>query len=330
MMRLCYRKTTGSCHRHAKFHYQRHCQDNFRILTSQDKVYVAVADGHGGIPYVRSGLGSKFATAAAIKLLQANVPPEEFPKAVKETFDRMVAKHLAHRPLEDWEAARMKEWDERLPAHYAYGTTLMAAVMTVEGATVFQMGDGEIHALDTQGNLMDALPEDPHCCENISTSMVQSNDWVLQHFRYRELKDCSALMLYTDGYSGPWSMAKGLLDTENLNAHIEHILSKVNHGDDQTFVMVYLPEAIESEPFRTGLDENIRRLQERLQKEATRRTLRVTLEELEAFLNRACDNARLLKARKSPELNDCLQKIKLRYEEYLEVQNQLNELEKEG
>ena len=317
MLKLCYQQTTGS--------YHRHCQDHYQIHAEADRVIAAVADGHGGRPYVRSGLGARFACAAAVKLLRAGIAAQEFPKAMKQTFDHMVKKHLEHRPLVDWEQERL---DGR-PAWQAYGTTLMAAVMTADKAVLFQVGDGEIHALDANGSFLQALPADENCHGNITTSLVQDMPWVLRNFRYRELPGCSAVMLFTDGFTGAWKMAEGLLNPEALESHVAETLRRGRHGDDQTFVMVYLPEKVRSDAFQNGLQEHIGLIRTELEKRKQREVIRKELDELRVYLHLAMRRAEKLKEENSADYETYLQKLKPKYERYLQLQQQLESLGKE-
>lgn len=290
MIQLYARKIKGN---------HRHCQDACLIRQLPESTVLAVADGHGGSAYVRSGLGARFACAAAAKLLAAGISTEEFPAAMKDTFDRMTQKHLLHRPLEDWESERLRG----LPPLQSYGTTLLAAHLTPEGTRVFQLGDGGIHALDSHGRFLPELPPDPDCLGSITTSLVQPGEQVHSHFRSAFYKDCAVITLFTDGYccSGrPIGLLEALGDPEATEA----ALKKGWRGDDQTLLLAVLSDAAASEAFSVGFEKEARLVRE---EEAARKvTVKAALEyrELYCYLQLAAKTRERMTAGQDPRLEE--------------------------
>jgi len=317
MFKLCCRQNTGT--------YHRLIQDHYRLYTDEEKVIAAVADGHGKECYVRSSMGARIACAAAIRLLRAGTPAADFPKAVKETFDRMVQRHLERWPLNERE---QKLLGDKAP-HLAYGTTLLAAVMTADKAEVFQLGDGEIRALDAEGRFMQLLPKDKDCFHSITTSMIQSPERVVRSFRHCEYPGCSALTLCTDGYSDSWKLSEGLLEPEKLADFTEKALYEGRHGDDQTLVMVYLPQAVETESFRNKLQNTFRSLRELLRKQRLRDAVSKQLAEMTEYLEHAFDKAEKMRQKQDPDYETYLQKLQASCTQYLQLKQQLNDLGKE-
>lgn len=227
----------------------RHCQDRFLVQDTGKELLVAVADGHGSAPYTRSGLGARFACRAAIDLLR-QVPDDIFPAALKTRFDRMVQRHLAFHPLEDWE----KERAQSLPSSEAvYGTTLLCARITDKGATVFQLGDGEICVLDFLGNCLPALPSDPNCVGNITSSLVNGMEFCCRHFRTVHYSEpIGGIVLTTDGCEGGSFPAAWAMLPDNQGV-LEKIMDTTNHGDDQTLVLAFDPAAAAEAAFLANM-----------------------------------------------------------------------------
>ncbi len=259
-------------------------QDRFRVWRSEDRLILTIADGHGGKPYTRSGLGARFACEIATGLLRTDIAPCDFPAALKQRWDDSVRKHLAFHPLEDWELQRARG----LPPQSVYGTTFLAAVLKADRATIYQLGDGDTYIINPDGNLFSNIP-DPACCGNLTISLCQSPDTILRHFRIMDQPGpAGAVMLHSDGCEGALLRAlPGLLHRDSTDAYLEQMLTLTDHGDDQTFLLAYHRDLTDSDVFRTNLSNQIcsmhrenrrRRQQQKDSEEYTR---------LKAFLNKA-------------------------------------------
>ena len=211
----------------------RHCQDRFRLEHSENALILAVADGHGGAAYTRSGLGARFACAAAVEVLGA-MDCVDVPAAIKDRYDALVAKHLTHRPLEDWQKAHLKGD----PDEAAYGTTLLAARITEDGTWLYQLGDGHILALDADGSLLPTMPEDLDCFLNRSSSLCYDRKRALRKFRTLHFpQPVAAVVLMTDGCDGGTCQALLAAAEEAPAQLLEQMLRATASGDDQTCVL---------------------------------------------------------------------------------------------
>lgn len=300
----------------------RGCQDRYRVLRREDRLILLVSDGHGGRPYTRSGLGARFACAAAEAVLRKETDSDFIPAAIKDRYDAMVAKHLALRPLEDWEAERLGS----LPQPAVYGATLLAAVITPTATELFQLGDGEIHALKADGTFFPGLPADGDCQGNLTTSLAHNREFALRHFRtVRYPEPAAGLMLFSDGCEGGvHQSAVGLADLPALDTHLENMLHITNHGDDQTFLLTWNPEIVDTEPFRNTLTEALQVMAEETRRKKQEMRDLEEYTQLRSYLNLAVRKARRLAQRSAPELDAYLTKLKSSYDRYMQLHNTLH------
>ena len=305
---------TGSAHRS--------CQDRYRIIRDEDRLILICADGHGGKAYTRSGLGARFVCAAAAEILRANTPDAQVAGAIKARYDRMVAAHLARRPLEDWEWNRLGQ----RPPHVVYGTTMLAAVITRTGLAMYQLGDGDIHAIRCDGSFFPPMADDSGCQGNLTTSFANSADVVARHFRMQRYDEpAAALVMFSDGCEGGLTPAvTGLLDLPALQTHLEDTLDQTRHGDDQTLLVAYHPATVYAAPFQEALTATLeaRHREEKRRKQELRH--RAELIELRTYLSLAIRRAEQMEARGAPELAEFLERLAPCYERYNRLCQLLN------
>lgn len=246
------RTIQGSSHKKAG---NKPCQDRLLVRQSEGALLLAVADGHGGACYCRSGFGARLACqAAAAVLLSGGLDDQQAAAALKDKFDSLVRKHLAFRPLSDKEQALL----HGRPDFVAYGTTLVAAVIRAEDTAVYQIGDGGVYLLDDTGFFLPALAEDKDCYGCITSSMAYDNDRYLNHIRIRHYPGRpAAAMLFSDGYGFssplPWQAACILRQPDRLESALDQLLREGDHGDDQSFILACAPDKITAPAFWEGL-----------------------------------------------------------------------------
>ena len=303
---------TGSRHRC--------CQDRYAVHQEEGLLIMVVCDGHGGRPYCRSGLGARFAAAAAVAVLKSETEVAQIPAAIKDRYDAMVKKHLAARPLNHWEALRAED----MPRHLVYGTTLLAAVIKDRGATVYQLGDGEIHAVSPQGELLPDLPEDTSCRGNLTSSLACNRDFALAHFRTAHYENVGALLMLSDGCDNGFLQAMAALaDFPNQTPGFDAMLTATDRGDDQTMLLAYDPEALRRDSVRETLKDNISAIRE------ARRQKQLALQEREEYLQLAnymelaLRKAARLRQEGNPALKDFLKTLQPSYLRYIQLHERL-------
>jgi len=258
-------------------------QDAFalKVLNEGDSVIVAVADGHGDPRCFRSEIGSSIAVRAAVDLL------EEVAKYSSETSSLSVLKrslesnfpHRLHsiwkkRVEQDFSVAGFSQLSEDKPeiffeissdavtsladdSYLAYGTTLLAALITRNLLMFAQIGDGDILVISDSGEVYSPVPDDERLFGNATTSlcsMEASRDFRLFIERLSETPPILVL-LSTDGLSNSFAseeefreVAKSFLDNikiqgeEYLKTNIESFLNDLSAdriGDDITVGIIF-------------------------------------------------------------------------------------------
>lgn len=305
-------QVTGSGHRL--------CQDHYRIYRSDDRMILIAADGHGAPSYTRSGLGARIACAAAEAVLKEKAAGN-IPAAIKDRYDTMVAKHLALRPLADWELERLKEDPQRA----VYGATLLAAVIEPDSTTLYQLGDGEIYALDAGGNFLPELPEDDFCLGTMTTSLSNGRAFVLARFRVRHYPcPAAAVLLFTDGCKGGLPVAAtGLTGQAEPREGLEAMIQATCNGDDQTVLLACNGQAVLQESFRTGLRASLAAKAEEARQQKRIAKYREELEQLDCFLLLAARNVKRLRKRCDPQLEEYLLSLKPSFDRFAQLQQLL-------
>ena len=188
-------------------------------------VIMAVADGHGSAPHVRSAIGAQLGVEAAVDVLrELSRDPQmvatlsnsktqvarSLPTSLVNAWSRAVTRHLENNPFgeSDWghlagtmaETARKAVNQDQL---LAYGSTLLAVLVTDGFILFLQIGDGDILCVDEQGETSRPLPADPRLVANRTTSLCQPN--AAEEFRIRILgrqdRIPALIILSTDGYA---------------------------------------------------------------------------------------------------------------------------------
>lgn len=207
-------------------------------------IIVAVADGHGGDRYVRSGYGAEIAARTAVDYLQDRLTPcwtgqphggrlslsdlqEEVPRYLLRRWRSQVKEHIALSPWTDEE--RRFGWQNALSedAYTAYGTTLLFAAALPEFVLYGQLGDGDIFTVCPRGEVARAIPrsESSFANETLSFCSPQAEANMTLILNRNESSLPAMIFLATDGYSNSFKDEAGF--TENI-AGISQYLKQPN------------------------------------------------------------------------------------------------------
>ncbi len=301
----------------------RHCQDRFLYKVSDDKIVFAVADGHGGQPYTRSGIGARIACKLATQLLSKPFDIKTFPEIIKQKFDYLTRKHLSHRPLADWELLRAAD----IAKEEVYGTTLLCGCISKENTILFQLGDGDIFGVFKDGTIMQQLPNDDNCIGSITSSMSNALDYVKSHFRTICIPEAlSAVILMTDGCEGGLiDAAHTLLDTDTIQSGIDTLIKDFYHGDDQTVMVIYNKESLNTELFKNSYSSNIADMKEKEKADKIREYNKREFLRLSSYITLALKKAKKMSkdGASDDELDALHQRIKKASERYFELNEAL-------
>jgi serine/threonine protein phosphatase PrpC len=158
-----------------------------------------VADGHGSEKSFRSGTGARIAVETAKRILLAfansqqssanlsavkHMAEERLPQVLARTWYKAAAAHLKQKPflateleeLENKKGSLAQQAILKRP-HSAYGTTLLAVLVTENYILFLQLGDGDIVTVSEAGEASRPLPPDPASFGNETNSLAGENSW---------------------------------------------------------------------------------------------------------------------------------------------------------
>jgi hypothetical protein len=245
---------------------------------------VSVADGHGSAKCFRSDRGSRFAVAAALTGLQRlldgqpdlgnfsavkRVAEQSLPREIAREWDAAVAADLDREPFTAAELSglttaqgdRARHSVERNPRH-AYGTTLLAALITVGFLLYLQLGDGDLLTVAEDGTVDRPVPSDARLFANETTSLSGDSAWRDMRLGFEVVTGAppALVLLSTDGYAnsfrsdddfrqvGPDLLSMLRTDgPQTLSGELEDWLNEASRsgsGDDVTLGVAFRSAAI--------------------------------------------------------------------------------------
>ena len=256
---------------------------------------IVVADGHGGNDYFRSDRGAKFITQAAAAELM-DFAAETTALHLRGASERREIMHkLFDRILQRWKEqieadifddpfseTQMENVSPKLREQYlagkytenAYGTTLIAAIITEKYWLVIQLGDGRCVSIRPDGSCEQPVRVDERCKDNLTTSVCDED--AIKEFRYSFSEQMpAAVFAFTDGVEaafndmdGAYGFCQELASTylekgkNGLTKTMEQILpalSKKGNGDDVSIAGLMCTEKLEPISEVLKLEEKLRR-----------------------------------------------------------------------
>ena len=194
------------------------CQDFSASYHDESRTIVTACDGHGGKLYVRSQLGSKFASDALMHVF-SGVQPTDFRRysegeiveklrlQILCAWNGMVERHYAQEPVRRKETRLLSEQEAlqlKLNPAKAYGTTLNGAMILEDKLLCASIGDGGIYLLRGQ-EIMPAFPEEgEETVANITYSMCQEDAYKYLQTAIFPLSQLDGVILCTDGVINPY------------------------------------------------------------------------------------------------------------------------------
>ena len=262
------------------------CQDSYAISSEESPIVLSIADGHGGEVYCRSEIGSKIACDTAIDIIKKG-DYSNLPLLIKQEYDIRVKKHFEENPLTENETMLLGKHSYQI----AYGATLLIAIIFDNKLSILQLGDGEIHAINSQGHFITAIPEDEDCIGSFTSSMCYSEEKAIKHFRELDYPEKPALViLYSDGYRNKYSRPYELAEAIIAGADVSDVAQNGEHGDDQTIIIAIDRALTDTEAFKNGFKETLDNYESEvitLQKKIAKEKLEDRIKEVENFLSLA-------------------------------------------
>lgn len=357
------------------------CQDHSGSYSDERMTIAIVADGHGSADYFRSDVGSHYAVEVAkAVLIQATnqildkMTPAELARQITaygkdngqnpvadSIFDNIknvivaswrasVDQHFKANPFTEEDLVDVqKKYVDRLKNqgiyYWAYGTTLIASVVTENFWYAIQVGDGNCVAVYTEEHngvaplqsFVEDIPRDPFVGEGeATTSMCQAN--VIEGFRhYASFEIPKLILVHSDGiddslldeatrqgvyYNVGGSFAKGeAWAEENIEKAILTNIANNWKGDDTSMGVIYDTRELDA------LAQSLYEIATRKQSENNYKRAKAKAEELENACKAltatiAQEEAQVAEARRrfnekgeefkraSADIEECTRKIK--------------------
>lgn len=248
------------------------CQDASASYKDEKVAIAVVCDGHGGDDYVRSAIGSQYGCDIAVQQIRQFVDdvnieeliasPERLIKPLQASiiaaWDASVHAHYDANPFLESELAVLSEKAKRRylqenRIEVAYGTTMIAVVVTARYWFGIHIGDGKCIAVNPAGMFKQPIPWDEKCFLNATTSICDTN--ALEHFRYFFSEKLPvAVFIGSDGIddcfpnndrlNGLYKTILYSFSTENFDDAVEGLaqylprLSEQASGDDMSIAAI--------------------------------------------------------------------------------------------
>lgn len=239
------------------------CQDFSCSYYDDERVIIAVCDGHGGSSYFRSDRGSKFASFALISALRnVDIKNEklltnsEFLDKIKLQilceWNESVEKDLSNNPFTKNELNKLSDEQKfalKSNPETAYGTTLNA-IMVLKSQVVFvKLGDGGVFYIkDKEG--APVFEDDNDNVANITCSICQEKAFNHLNIVAMSKKKIDGAFICTDGLLTPYqslsnfkiSFIKPFIKkfakrdaSKDIIRFINKLADKLGTGDDVSF-----------------------------------------------------------------------------------------------
>lgn len=196
------------------------CQDASFSYCGEDYALAVVCDGHGGDDYIRSASGAAYACQAAAECIMkflSDVDKSAFMTLEREreeqifqleasiinAWNKSVSRHYAEHPFTAEEEAVLssrarRRYLEEEKIESAYGTTMIATVLTHDYWLGLQVGDGRCVVVDRNGEFSQPIPWNEKCFLNVTTSICDSD--AIDNFRhYYSSVLPAAILIGSDG-----------------------------------------------------------------------------------------------------------------------------------
>lgn len=250
------------------------CQDHADLWQTDDRTGITACDGHGGDLYIRSHLGSRFASEAFRQVFgaldeQTPASPDQLKLALLCAWNAAVERDLSAHPFEEAELAPLDDESRFLLEQnpfLAYGTTLHG-VLAWEGHLLCAgIGDGGIFALrgETVTPLMQ--DEDEETVANLTHSLCEERAGRYLAVDAFDFSEYDGVLVCTDGVLNPYlnldNFARSFVlpvvaearrgNFAGIGAFMTRLGEEIGIGDDVSLALMLKPAA----PAEEGKQEN--------------------------------------------------------------------------
>ena len=215
------------------------CQDHSYKYISNDKVIIAVCDGHGGDIYLRSDKGSKYACLAfakTMKSLSKNINIYDINESFVEQLiikllcnwneliesdfnNNLYVKNYKKFKIDYYLSSNeldklSEEMKERITKRKSilYGTTLIGCMVINNMLFTIQIGDGLAVYLNNSNELVVPFIDSDDNVANLTCSLCQDDAFDYLHIDIREVDDIQSIILCTDGVINSYNSYENYLN----------------------------------------------------------------------------------------------------------------------
>ena len=242
------------------------CQDFSSSYKDPDKIVVTACDGHGGNLYIRSHLGSRYASLALNKVFLSISPRkmarfsdadlcESLRLAVLCEWNNLVENDLKTRRIRPHEIQKLNEAEIEALREYpqkAYGSTLAGAAVIGNKLICVSIGDGGAF-LFRKNRLEPLFDDSDEPVANITNSLCAEDAFSHIRVTVRNWGANDNVLLCTDGLLAPYQSlanfklsfvdpAVALLkngETDKIDSFIKELATKKGNGDDVSLALIY-------------------------------------------------------------------------------------------
>lgn len=223
-------RVTGDTH----LRQQQLCQDRYHIVSLENALILAAADGHGSKLCPYSHLGAEMAVWTIYQyfenvLTRYQGRSDELVQNLKQYKSRKIPYDI----VQLWrnKVTRDYRFFERGPAvpeaggdwHILYGTTVLGLVITDTFYCALQLGDGDILSIARDGSVARVIQTEKLLGTG-TYSLAQDNAWKymeiqIEHIRNSQQKP-ALFMMSTDGYANSFTTEEGFLQSGSDFLHL--------------------------------------------------------------------------------------------------------------
>lgn len=194
------------------------CQDYSASYHDEERTIVTACDGHGGNVYIRSNMGSKFASEAIMQAFSRvqvdafdKLPEAEIAENLRLNilceWNAMVERHISKHPSIESEAKFLTDEEKfRLTTNLtkAYGSTLNGVMFVGDKLVCANLGDGGVFIIK-DGQIQPAFAEDDEePVANITYSLCQEDAYKHLNVSIFDASAIDGALICTDGVVNPY------------------------------------------------------------------------------------------------------------------------------
>lgn len=252
------------------------CQDSSGYHLDDNYSIAIVCDGHGGYKHFRSNKGSLFAVEVGINAIKNFLGYEnsfssdkkklliQLEKNIILNWNKAVNAHYAKSPFTENELNALNEQErKRILSNIetAYGTTLIAILITERFSFCIQIGDGDCVILKENGDIELPMPGDDRLLFDVTTSLCDRE--AIMNFRHVWLEDPPvAALISTDGIRNSFTSKEYFIkfcrnifesyndtEVEQANSDLAEFLPELSErgsGDDVSISIIFDRERLQN------------------------------------------------------------------------------------